>query len=113
MTMRIFKRFTLSLALIITLPMLIGCENYADKTHPSWVQPPPGAVYDDSTIYARIMASIQSDAVLQGSNVEVKVTEGNVLLTGSVINDDQMTRVNMHSWIVDGVKKVDNQIAKK
>ncbi|MFZ1851738.1 MAG: BON domain-containing protein [Nitrosomonas sp.] len=111
--MQIFKHFTLFWTLLITAAVLTGCENYADKTHPSWVQPPPGAVYDDSTIYARIMAAIQSDAVLQGSHVEVKVTDGNVLLTGTVTNDDQMTRVNMHSWIVDGVKKVDNQIIKK
>ncbi len=108
-----YKRFVLSLVLLTTLFMLTGCENYAEKTHKSWVPPPSAPVYDDSTIYARIMAAIQSDPTLQGSNIEVKVTDGNVSLTGFVINEDQLTRVNMHSWIIDGVKKVDNQIVKK
>lgn len=107
------KRFIPLLVLLTMLFMLTGCENYAEKTHKSWVPPPSAPVYDDSTIYARIMAAIQSDPILQGSNIEVKVTNGDVSLTGFVVNEDQLTRVNMHSWIIDGVKKVDNQIVKK
>lgn len=107
-----YKVFTLSI-LLLNLFTLSGCENYAEKTHESWVTPPPGAVYDDSTIFARITQAVQSDPVLQGAKVEIKVNDGNVVLSGTVNNEDQLTRVNMHTWIVDGVKKVDNQIVKK
>ncbi|MBS0497875.1 MAG: BON domain-containing protein [Gammaproteobacteria bacterium] len=103
-------RIHLLTLLFMSLFILIGCENYAEKTHQSWVTPPSGPVYDDSTIFARITQAVQSDPVLQGANIEIKVQDGNVALKGAVINEDQMTRINMHAWIVDGVKKVDNQV---
>ena len=99
--------------LLMSVMWLNGCENYAEKTHESWVAPPEAPAYDDSTIFARITSAVQSDPVLQGSSIEIKVSDGNVTLSGTANNDDQITRVNMHSWIVDGVKKVDNQIALK
>ncbi len=105
------KKIFLSLLLAITF-ILYGCENYAERTHKSWVPPPSAPVYDDSSIYARISAAIQTDPVLQGTQIEIKVKDGHVTLNGTVKNDDQLTRVNMHAWIVDGVKNVDNQIAK-
>lgn len=107
-----YKFFTLAVLLIGALA-LNGCGNYAEKTHESWITPPSGAVYDDSTIFARITYAVQSDPVLQGTNIEIKVNDGKVALSGTVNNEDQITRVNMHTWIVDGVKKVDNQITLK
>lgn len=106
-----YTLFTLA-TLFMTVIILNGCENYAERTHKSWVPPPSAPVYDDSTIFARITSAVQSDPVLQGAKIEIKVTDGNVVLSGTVKNEDQLTRVNMHSWIVDGVKKVDNQIVK-
>lgn len=106
-----YNLFTAAALFIIVL-MLTGCENYAERTHKSWVPPPSAPVYDDSTIFARITSAVQSDPVLQGAKIEIKVTDGNVVLSGTVNNEDQLTRVNMHTWIVDGVKKVDNQIVK-
>lgn len=106
-----YKLFTLA-ALLMIVFILNGCENYAERTHKSWVPPPSAPVYDDSTIFARITAAVQSDPVLQGAKIDIKVTDGNVVLSGAVNNEDQLTRVNMHTWIVDGVKKVDNQIVK-
>lgn len=105
------KLFTLA-ALFMTILILNGCENYAERTHKSWVPPPSAPVYDDSTIFARIASAVHSDPVLQGTKIEIKVTDGNVVLSGAVKNEDQLTRINMHTWIVDGVKKVDNQIVK-
>ncbi len=111
--MQDYYKFFTTLIFAVILCSLVSCENYAERTHKSWVPPPTAPAYDDSTIYARIAAAIQSDPVLQGTKVDIKVEDGNVTLTGSVNNEDQLTRVNMHSWIVDGVKKVDNQIVKK
>ncbi|UJP05177.1 MAG: BON domain-containing protein [Nitrosomonas sp.] len=94
------------------IALIAGCENYAERTHPSWVAPTAGAVYDDSTIYARITQAVQTDPDLRGANIEVKVNDGHVTLTGKVLNENQITKINMHTWMVDGVKKVDNQVAK-
>lgn len=105
-----YKLFGLMIFFMSAL-VLSGCENYAERTHESWVTPEPGAVYDDSTIFARITYAMQSDADLQGADIELKVDNGDVLLTGTVNNKDQITRMNMHSWTVDGVKNVDNQLA--
>jgi hyperosmotically inducible protein len=110
--MRIFHQLLTYIALIISLFVLMSCENYAEKTHKSWVPPPSAPVYDDSTIFARITSAVQSDPLLQGTKIDLKVTDGHVVLSGTVNNEEQLTRVNMHTWIVDGVKKVDNQIVK-
>ena len=112
-TMHIFLKLFTSVLLLIIIFFLAGCENYAEKTHQSWVTPPPGVVYDDSTIFARVTQAIQSDPVLQGTSIEIKVNEGHVTLTGAASNENQITRINMHAWIVDGVKNVDNQVSVK
>ncbi len=104
-----YKLLSLIMLLISTL-VLSGCENYAERTHESWVAPPEGMVFDDSTIYARIIYAVQSDADMQGADIDIKVNDGNVLLSGTVNNKDQFTRINMHTWTVDGVKNVDNQV---
>lgn len=104
------NKLSISAMLIVLLFILSGCENYAERTHESWVQPPAGVEYDDSTIYARIALGLNTDPDLQGSDVEVKVEDGKVLLTGTVANRHQFTRINMLSWMVDGVKDVDNQV---
>ncbi|MCP5245569.1 MAG: BON domain-containing protein [Burkholderiales bacterium] len=98
------------LFMIIGLFLLAGCENYAERTHESWIQKPAGITYDDSFIHARISYAVHTDPDLQGSDVEVKVDDGNVLLTGTVANNNQITKINMISWMVDGVKDVDNQV---
>lgn len=103
----------MALASLLSVLALAGCGNYAEKTHPSWVAPTPGAVYDDSTVFARITQAVQADPALRGINIEIKVTDGLVTLSGTIGNEDQMTRINMHTWMVDGVKKVDNQITIK
>ena len=99
------------LFMIIGVFLLTGCENYAERTHESWVERPAGVTFDDSTIYARISYAVNTDPDLQGSDVEIKVDDGNVLLTGRVANNHQITKINMVTWMVDGVKDVDNQLA--
>ncbi|SET10381.1 hyperosmotically inducible protein [Nitrosomonas marina] len=101
---------TISIVAFILVFGLSGCENYAERTHESWIEKPSGIAYDDSTIYARISYALNTDPDLEGSEVELKVDDGNVLLTGTVTNNHQITKINMLSWMVDGVKDVDNQL---
>lgn len=105
------SRYILPILVVIALFILNGCENYAERTHESWIEAPSGIAYDDSTIYARIAYAVNTDPALQGSNIEIKVDQGKVLLTGTAANQNQITRINMLSWMVDGVKDVDLQIS--
>lgn len=105
------NRYIITTIAIIALLILNGCENYAERTHESWIEAPSGIAYDDSTIYARIAYAVNTDPELQGSNIEIKVDQGKVLLTGTVANHNQITRINMLSWMIDGVKDVDLQMS--
>ncbi|HQU62537.1 MAG: BON domain-containing protein [Nitrosomonas sp.] len=105
------NQYTITIIAFIALLVLNGCENYAERTHESWIEAPSGVAYDDSTIHARIAYAINTDSELQGANIEIKVDQGKVLLTGTAANHNQITRLNMLSWMVDGVKDVDIQIS--
>ena len=105
------NRYTTTIIAFIALLVLNGCENYAERTHESWIEAPSGVAYDDSTIHARIAYAVDSDSELQGANIEIKADQGKVLLTGTAANHNQITRLNMLSWMVDGVKDVDIQIS--
>ena len=107
--MQVFYKLIILITSLISAIVLNGCENYAERTHKSWAPPPSTPVYDDSTIFARITSAVQSDPLLQGSQIDIKVNDGIVTLSGNVNSEDQLTRVNMHAWIVDGVKRVDTR----
>ncbi|SFP89693.1 BON domain-containing protein [Nitrosomonas cryotolerans] len=100
------KFFMLSIILITSLPMM-GC---GERVHKSWVEPSATPVYDDNSILAKINAAVQSDPDLQNSDIKIEINSGLVSLTGSANSQDQIDRVTMHAWIIDGVKEVDNQV---
>ena len=107
-----FNRYRLTIPAIFFVAAIVlgGCENYAERTHESWIEAPKGLEFDDSTIYARIAYTVNTDPDLQGGDVEIKVDDGKVFLTGTVTNKNHITRINMITWMVDGVKDVDNQL---
>lgn len=102
------KNFALIMAVILVV-MLSACDN-SPRVHKSWEPPPEGVTYDDSTVSANIKRMLMSDPVLQGTKIDVKVNEGQVVLEGNVNTEDQMTRINIHTWTVEGVKGVENNI---
>ena len=69
-----------------------------------------GTVVDDATIKLNISAKFISSQEKLFLNIDTKVVEGRVLLTGIV--DDQETRINAvkRVWEVEGVKEVINEI---
>ncbi len=111
--MSIYFRLCVLVIAVIPVLTLIGCEKWSERTHEDWVTQPTGPVYDDTIIFAKIKSALVSDPDLTNINVEIKVKEGQVLLSGSADNKNQIDRAVMHSWIVDGVKQVDNQITLK
>ncbi len=103
------KDFVL-IIVVIFIAMLSACDN-SPRVHESWVPPPEEIVYDDSTVAAKVKSTFMSDRELQGTDVDVKVREGQVILEGEVNTEDQMIRINVHTWTVEGVKGVVNNIA--
>ena len=97
----------------MNVSVLSGCKEKSERIHESWETAPAGPVYDDTTIFARIKTALTSDPDLRNVDIEVKVKGGDILLEGSVDSQEQFDRAAMHAWIVDGVKKVDNQITLK
>lgn len=106
--MRIFKILSiLTLALIGAL-LISGC---GERIHESWVEAPPAPVYGDPLVTERINSAVLGDSLLQGFDIKIEVNDGHVTLSGLVNTKEQAERVSMHSWIVDGVNTVDNQIS--
>jgi len=101
------KLLILALALIGAL-LMSGC---GERIHESWVEPPPAPVYGDPLIFERINSAVLEDAQLQGFTIKIEVNDGHVALSGVVNTQEQAERVAMHSWIMDGVNTVDNQIS--
>ncbi len=70
-----------------------------------------GDAVDDASIFSKIKYKFsQQESKDMLANVEVKVVEGRVLLTGNVDQpDSQIEAVNL-AWQVEGVKEVINEI---
>ncbi len=106
--MRLFNNLsTLVLALVGAL-LMSGC---GERVHESWVEAPAAPVYGDPLIFERINTAVLQDPQLQGFTIKIESNDGHVTLSGVVNTKEQAERVAMHSWIMDGVKTVDNQIS--
>lgn len=106
--MRLFNKLSiLSLTLVGTL-LITSC---GERVHESWVEPPAAPIYGDPLIFERINTAVLQDPQLQGLTIKIEVNNGHVTLSGTVNTQEQADRVSMHSWMMDGVNTVDNQIS--
>ena len=70
-----------------------------------------GNAVDDASILLKLKAQyINQDDKDMFRNVEIKVTEGSVLLTGNVDKPESQVEAVRIAWQVDGVKEVINEI---
>ncbi len=102
-----YKKYIFSLFIIISTIIISGCP---DRIHDDWKEGPAAPIYDDPIIFARINGAVQDDPVLQDVKINIEVNDGIVSLTGEVNNEAEADQAIMHSWRVDGVKDVDNQM---
>lgn len=65
----------------------------------------------DDTIYDQVRIRIANDREIGGNPIDVKVSEGNVELTGKVKSEKQKTKAEKEAKKVKGVKSVVNKIA--
>ena len=88
-----------------------GCGKSGERVHESWVAPPTAEGVDDSTLNSTIKAALLADPDVRHLDVRVEAHNGEVMLSGIADNQTQMDRVNMLTWMVDGIKKVDNKMS--
>lgn len=70
-----------------------------------------GNAVDDATILVKLKAKfLEQDDKDMFKNVEVKVVEGSVLLTGNVDKPESQVQAVRTAWQIDGVKEVINEI---
>jgi osmotically-inducible protein OsmY len=70
-----------------------------------------GRAVDDTTIWTKIKSRfLQQDVNNLFTKVDVKVTEGRVLLTGNVTNPESRMEAVRIAWSTRGVKEVINEI---
>jgi hyperosmotically inducible protein len=103
--------------LIVPAIALIGalsvtaCGKSEEKVHESWVAPPAQEQVDDSTLNSTIKAALLADPEVRHLDVRVEANSGTVMLSGIADNQALLDRVNMLTWMVDGVKKVENKMS--
>ncbi len=103
-----------SLALAVALSSILSisaCQKFGEGTHETWVEPPAKAAVDDNTLIATIKTSLLTDPELRGLDLRVEVRSGEVMLSGLTKNQSQIDRANTLTWLVEGVKKVDNRMS--
>jgi hyperosmotically inducible protein len=103
-----------SLALAVALSSVLSisaCQKFGEGTHETWVEPPKKAVVDDATLTATVKSSLLTDPELRGLDLRVEVHSGEIMLSGLVKNQSQIDRANTLTWLVEGVKKVDNRMS--
>lgn len=105
------KHGLIILAIILVALPVAGCTKHEDKVHESWVAPPEHAEVDDSTLRNTVKAALAADPEVNHLDIRIEADNGTVMLSGLVENQAQMDRALMLTWMVDGVKKVDNRIS--
>ena len=103
-----YKPMVLAVALAGFLS-LASCGK-EEKVHESWKTPEPQAVVDDSTLNSSIQGALKADPDVRHLDIRVEAHNGTVMLSGFADNQAQLDRVNMLTWMVEGVKKVDNKM---
>lgn len=96
--------------ILIAALSVAACGN-EEKVHESWKTPPAQAEVDDSTLVSTIKSALKADPEVRHLDIGVDAESGTVMLSGVVDNQAQMDRVNMLTWMVEGIKKVDNKMS--
>ncbi|SDW34624.1 BON domain-containing protein [Nitrosomonas communis] len=110
--MEIRHKLWMLIAILFSMVTLSGCGN-SERVHESWVVPPEGQQYDDNAILNNIKARLSDHADIKNLPLNIDVKNGEVSLNGLVDNQAQADKVVMQTWLVEGVKKVNNQLRTK
>ena len=68
---------------------------------------------DDSTLTSTVKASLLTDPELSGLDLQVEARAGEIMLSGLVKTQSLIDRDNTLTWLVEGVKKLENRMSMK
>lgn len=111
--LRLFFPLSLSLALLFAvtgcLPAVIGAAATTGRTISE--ERTVGDAVDDTTIWAKIKSDLlQQDVNNLFNQIDVKVNEGRVLMTGSVRSQEVRAKAVKIAWSQRGVKEVIDEL---
>ena len=113
--MKFQNRARMAICLCVSIFSLIAITSCGDseRVHESWVTPAEGPHYDDNSILNNFKSRLSADPNLKDLVLNIDVKNGEITIIGMVDNPTLVDQVVMQAWLVDGVKKVDNQIRTK
>lgn len=114
--MQNFKRHTLSAVMAASLAAVaLGACNRADRqevrTEGREATATAGQVVDNAALTTRVKSKLLADDQVKGTQINVDSENGVVTLTGTVDNPDHVRRAEELARQVDGVQRVQNNLA--
>ncbi len=110
--MEIPNKLWILIGILFSILTISGCGN-SEKVHESWVAPAEKPQYDDNAILNNIKSRLSANADIKNLALNIEVRNGEVSINGQVDNQAKVDEVIMQTWLVEGVKKVNNQIRTK
>lgn len=101
---------------VVPAPVVITPPTTTTTTNPAALPPanaapaPTAAPVDDATLETRINRAYGEDTELARANVDLRVVEGKVILTGSVPTEVLRQRAERLAYAVKGVRSIENKI---
>lgn len=65
---------------------------------------------EDASLTTRVKAALLADADIRDDNIKVEANQGEVVLSGSVDNPEQLKRALEVASAVEGVRNIQNEI---
>jgi len=103
--------FVLCTTVITT--MVMGCNKPQDITVTSKQKSTLKAEINDDEVTKRVQAALARDETLSGFDITVATLKGDVRLTGSVDDQNQIDYVNKLVRSIDGVHSIHDELAIK
>ncbi len=96
-------------AICIAVMTISGCGDSENSNNPR-SDAGGGGYFDDTSLSAAIKTKFSTTPELASLGLKVRVENGEVFLSGMAKNQAQMDHAVMQAWLVEGVKKVENEI---
>jgi len=98
-----FPRFLIAMGIAVALVGPAAAPSYAQTTKTA------APAVDDSTLHSRVDAAIKAQPTLKDQDIDVKVANGVVTLTGTVQSEQRKVRAASTAHVA-GVTRVDNEL---
>lgn len=96
-------------AICVAVMAISGCGDSENSNDP-WSGAGGGSYFDDTSLSAAIRTKFSAEPELASLGLKVRVENGEVFLSGTARNQAQVDLAVMQAWLVEGVKKVENEI---